>query len=494
MTRILGTETEFGVAVKNSAMPDPVSNAIFIVNSHPAQEPVLWDYSNENPLLDARGYEIEGERERPGPEYNRLLNKPLNNGGRLYVDGAHPEYATPECSDARMLVQYEKAGEQIIAQALHQANLRLQPQEGFSIYKNNTDGKGNSYGYHENYWVSRHVPFDTLIAQMTPFLITRQIFAGAGKVGAENRTDPARYQISQRADFFETWVDLNTMMKRPIINTRDEPHCDARGRRFHVIVGDANMSEVSTYLKTGTTALVLDMIEAGVFVKGVEIDNPIQEIKQISRDLTLRQTVRLSSGARWRALDIQRAYLEAAQTHYSRETDPQTHEMLSRWQDVLEILADDPMRLSDALDWVIKKRFIESYMERKGCSWQDPRVAMLDLQYHDMDPDKGLYFVIQRRGQVKRLISDEEVHRAQSLPPESTRAYFRGHCLSQFAKQVHMVSWTSVVFRCDTGMKRVPLMDPLRGTRALVGPVLEQSSTVEALLGHIGAPVSTASG
>ncbi len=489
MTPIFGTETEFGVAVKQADAPDPVSNAIFLINSAPAalSPAILWDYENENPLLDARGFQVEGERERPGPDYNRLLNKPLPNGGRLYVDGAHPEYSTPECADARTVVAHEKAGERIMEAALLAANRRKAHEGAFSVYKNNTDGKGNSYGYHENYLVARTVPFDRLVSQMTPFFVTRQIFAGAGKIGSEHRGSPADYQLSQRADFFEVPIDLNTMVKRPIINTRDEPHCDpSRWRRFHVIVGDANMSEWSTYLKVGTTALVLSMLEEGVVVNGVALENPVQAIKAVSRDLSLKQTIPLAQGGRSCAVEIQAAYLEAAEAHFTGDADPNVRDLLAHWRSVLSDLALDPMRLHRKLDWVIKKHLIDSYIGRKGCDFKDARVVMMGLQYHDIDQTKGLYYTMERSGHIDRLITDEVVATAQQTPPEETRAWFRGACLAKFPKQIYAASWTSVVFDLGAdGMKRVPLMDPSRGSRALVGQVIAESETPEALLAKI---------
>ncbi len=490
-THILGTETEFGVAAKGGEILDPVSNAIFLINSYPTSQPspVLWDYENENPLLDARGFQVEGERERPSQEYNRMLNRPLCNGGRLYVDGAHPEYSTPECTDARAVVAHEKAGERIMEAALLAANRRKREVGGgFSVYKNNADGKGNSYGYHENYLVSRTVPFETLVSQMTPFFVTRQIFAGAGKVGAENQTEPVDYQIAQRSDFFETLVDLNTMVKRPIVNTRDEPHCDmTRWRRFHVIVGDVNMAEMSTYLKVGTTAMVLAMLERGHEVKGVEIENPVRAIKAVSRDLTLKQTVRLASGADWRATEVQYAYLEAAERCFENDADPIRRDLLKQWRRVLEALASDPMQLSRELDWVIKKRLIESFIERKNCDWKDPRVLMMGLQYHDIDRTKGLYYTLERGGHVARLIDDEAIATARENPPADTRAYFRGACLKKFPKEVYAASWTSVLFDVgDRAIKRVPMMDPHKGTEQGVGALLEGSKTVESLLAQLG--------
>jgi len=486
MSGIIGSETEFGLSVRGEGRADAVSNSVFLVNSYPCllSSAPLWDYENENPLLDARGFEADGERERPGSDYNRLLNKLLTNGGRFYVDGAHPEYSTPECSDPRELVLYEKAGERILEMAVESANRRKQGEARFSIYKNNTDHKGNSYGYHENYLVDRSIPFEQLAAQLIPFLVTRQIYAGSGKVGSDTKSDSAHYQISQRSDFFEVLIDLNTMSKRPIINTRDEPHADGmKYRRMHVIVGDANMSEVTTYLKVGALMLVLSMFEKGCFVKGVEMEDPVRSMKGISRDLTLKEKYRLQRGGAWSAIEIQRCYLEAAEQCFSEGADATTKDILRRWRRVLDQLEEGPEQLSREIDWIIKKDLIESYIERKGCGWHDPRVFMMDLQYHDVQQDKGLYAALERGNHVEKLISAEETEHAQEFPPEGTRAYFRGTCLKKFPKDVYAASWATVLFHGSNGViKKVPLMDPKRGSKELVGPIFEQAKTVDELI------------
>ena len=326
-----------------------------------------------------------------------------------------------------------------------------------------------------------------IVSQLMPFFVTRQIFAGSGKVGSENKTEATSYQISQRADFFEVLVDLNTMVKRPIINTRDEPHADpSKYRRLHVIVGDANMSELTTYLKVGTTALVLAMVEEGREVAGVDLENPVRSIKEVSRDLTLKKKIRLARGVEWRAVEVQRAYLEQAEIHYSKTDDPVTKDILKRWRAVLDQLEQDPMQLSKQIDWVIKKELIESYMKRKGCDWRDPRVSMMDLQYHDVVQEKGLYYALERSGYVDRLISPETLADAQENPPKDTRAYFRGTCLKKFPKEVYAASWSSVLFDIgNTTIKKVPLLDPLKGSQALVGRLLEEARTVEELLTSI---------
>ncbi len=490
--KIMGTETEVGIMAKDPSGYDPVGSSIFLINSHPMVQTVkaMWDYAGENPLLDARGFEVSGEHERPSQQDNRSINKILLNGGRLYVDGAHPEYSTPECTNPHDLVRYEKAGERILDLCREAANRLLPEYQRVVIYKNNTDGKGNSYGHHENYLVERRVPFEKIVEGLTPFLVTRIIFAGSGKVGAENGTEPVEYQISQRADFFETWIGLDTMAKRPLINTRDEPHADEeKYRRLHVIVGDSNMAELPTYLKMGTTAIVLTMIEDACITKDLSLEDPVRAIKEISHDISLRKKVRLKGGKAYSAVEIQRAYLEMAWEYYQRRDMPLwVKEVLVRWEDLLNRLAEDPLQLSRELDWVIKRELIASYCSRRGIPFSDHRAFMLDLQYHDLRKEKGLYYTLERQGYVERIVTDEEILSAMREPPPDTRAYFRGMCLKRFPEQVYGASWSSILF--DTGgstVKRVPMLEPARGTQRLVGDLLARSATVAELLENLSA-------
>ena len=356
------------------------------------------------------------------------------------------------------------------------------------MYKNNSDGKGNSYGYHENYLVARSVPFERITQVLTPFLVTRAIYAGSGKVGAENQTSPADYQISQRADFFETLVDLNTMVRRPIINTRDEPHSDStKYRRLHVIVGDANMAELSTYLKVGTLSIVLELLEAGAELPKLSLADPINAIKQVSRDVRVQESLKLTDGTSSTAVAVQRAYLKAAQGYFAcHELSQVTKDVLVRWEDVLDRLERDPRLLVRELDWVAKRYLIESYMDRKSCGWDDPRVRLMDFQYHDVRPEKGLYYTLERSHMIERIALDHEIARAEMHPPVGTRAYFRGQCVRKYPNVVYGASWTSVLF--DIGqnkIKRIPLMDPLRGTEALTGELLAQAETAAALLAKL---------
>lgn len=486
MHRILGTETEFGILAKGSGNSDSVSESIRLIGHCPLLPAPhgIWDYEHENPFLDARGFIVEGDPERPNPHHNQQLNKLLPNGGRLYVDGAHPEYSTPECSHPLEVLAQERAGERIVSACLQALNAS-QGEETFFVYKNNSDGKGNSYGYHENYLLSRTVPFDKIALALIPFLVTRQIFAGAGKVGFENHTKAVDYQISQRADFFECVMDLNTMVKRPIMNTRDEPHSDIDTyRRLHVIVGDVNMAEIPTYLKIGTTAILMDMLDAGWEFPKPVLQDPVQDIKIVSRDIKVKASLKLANGKFTSSIDIQRMYLKSAHDFYNtRDLSPMTKDILVCWEEILDKLEQDPTQLGRKLDWVAKQQMIESYMSRKGCGWKDPRIALLDLQYHDMRPDKGLYYTLERNNRMERLLHNSDIEVAQHNPPTQTRAFFRGTCLKRFPKDVYGMGWTSVLLdQGDSTIKRIPLMDPYRGTQDLTHDLLEGVSTVDQLL------------
>jgi len=417
----------------------------------------------------------------------RGTNDFLRNGGRLYQDtGCHPEYATPECDNPLDLTLHDKAGERIVEELLRTAEKRLR-ENGIDcdlyIFKNNTDSVGNTYGCHENYLVERTVNFHKLAELLIPFFVTRQVFAGAGKVLKTRLGN--HYYISQRAQHIYQEISGATTSSRGIINTRDEPHADEeRYRRLHVIVGDSNMSEVSTYLKVGTTALVLAMVEDGALRRDLALEDPVRAIKEISHDTTCTRKVRLKRGKEFSAVELQREYLDLARAYYATvEQPPQVTDLLERWERVLTQLAEDPRQCARELDWVIKHELIRSYMSRKEVGFDDQRISMLDLQYHDLRLDKGLYYRLEREGYVDRLLTDEEIHRATSMPPTDTRAYFRGMCLQKFPKHVYGASWTSVLLDTgDASVKRIPMAEPMRGTRKLVGEILERSDSVAELL------------
>jgi proteasome accessory factor PafA2 len=488
LPKIVGSETEYGLMVQNDPEYDSIATALLLVNSYNTDQALqlLWDYDQEDPLADARGFELDDEYDVPSPQENMAINKVLPNGARYYVDHAHPEFSTPECSNVLDVLRYEKAGERILNLSRLGANQLLPPGQGIIVYKNNSDQKGNSYGYHENYLIDRRTPFQTIVDQMTPFFVSRQVICGAGKVGAENGTDPVDYQISQRADFFETEVGLDTMVKRPIINTRDEPHANRdRYRRLHVIVGDANMSEYTTYLKLGTTMIVLQMLEEGFLREDVTLRNPVRAFKEISHDPTCKALVVLNNGKQMTAIDIQRCFHAAAQRYIA--THPECHPtypaIVAEWGTVLDRLASDPMQLYHEIEWVMKLHLLTNYMARRHSGWNDPRIAMMDLQYHDVRPEKGLYFLLERNGTARRMLTEAEIVRAIDDPPEDTRAYFRGQCLKKFKNQIWGVNWDSISFNLGDGpIKRILMEEPTHGTKRHVQQILDRSATAAELL------------
>ncbi len=407
----------------------------------------------------------------------RNANVFLENGARLYLDtGFHPEYATPECDDLVELVTHDKAGERIVEDLLHQAEKRLR-EDGISgnilLFKNNTDSAGNSYGCHENYLVSRDISFQRLAEALIPFFVTRQIFAGAGKVLQTPRG--FHYCLSQRAQHICQEISGATTSSRSIINTRDEPHADAeRYRRLHVIVGDSNMSEVATYLKVGTTALVLDMIEDGFFDKDWSLQSPVQAIRDISHDPMLRKTIKLKDGRTITPLQLQQDYLEHAICYLDTiDSDPVTKDIVARWQYTLEKLAEDLQQLSAEVDWVIKRELIENYMARHRLSWRDPKVSLMDLQYHDIRPDRGLYYLLARRDRVERITTDEAIEKAKHCPPQTTRARLRGEFIRQanLKGKDYRVDWVYL-----------KLNDPERETILCKDPFQSHDERVERLI------------
>ncbi|HMC05481.1 MAG TPA: depupylase/deamidase Dop, partial [Actinomycetota bacterium] len=419
--KVMGIETEYGIITRGVEDHNPILASSVLINSFgsPRLRKVRWDYEEESPLRDARGFERPSLE--PLEDEGGLVSVILDNGARYYVDHAHPEYSTPECTNARDLVIHDKAGERVLAESIRASWRVMQPNQSIVVYKNNSDSKGNSYGCHENYLMSRATPFPMIVRYLTPFLVTRQIFTGSGKVGSEgiNARHNVAFQLSQRADFFEVEVGLETTFKRPIINTRDEPHADPeKYRRLHVIIGDANMSEVATFLKVGTTALVLKMIEDDFISADLTLAEPVAALKAISADPTCRATVALSEGRTVRAVDLQWEFLDWARKYLAeREVDPVTAEVMSRWEQVLAAIETDPMVADRQLDWVAKLRLIEAYRDRRGLSWDDPKLALVDLQYHDVRVDKSLYYKLLEQGQMERLVSEEDILRAVSEPP-----------------------------------------------------------------------------
>ena len=531
--RVMGIETEYGVLAPGRAGSNPMLLSSHVVAAYTALTAApsghaRWDYADEDPLADARGFRLErgsahpslltDDPTRPAPAGadaalaapeerswdTSSLERPdveefedpgaattvLTNGARLYVDHAHPEYSSPEVTNPRDAVLWDKAGEQVMLRAVR-ALASNPAMPDVALYKNNVDGKGASYGTHENYLVDRSVPFEEIVDALTPFLVTRQVFAGAGRVGIGPTGEVPGFQLSQRADYIEAEVGLETTLRRPIVNTRDEPHADRkRWRRLHLILGDATLLEVATFLRLGTTSLVLWLVEQAQqrpglldFVSGVRLADPVDAVRRVSRDLTLRAPLELADGRTATALDVQRTYLTAVRTALG-QADADSADVLARWASVLDRLALDPASCAREVEWVAKLRLLEGMRSRDRIGWDNPRLAAMDIQWSDVRPERGLYHRLLAAGAVERLVADDEVARAVHEPPEDTRAYFRGTVVRRFPAQVRAASWDSVVLDVPShaSLRRVPLRDPWRGTRAHVGELLDACPDAETLV------------
>lgn len=395
-----------------------------------------------------------------------FLNVFLENGARFYQDtGCHPEYATPECASPRQLIVYDKAGERILEDLQDYAEEKIREERiagKLSIFKNNTDFVGNSYGCHENYLVGRVGEFQRLADTLIPFLVSRQVFAGAGKVLQTPRG--AIFSLAQRAEHIWEGVSSATTRSRPIINTRDEPHADAeRFRRLHVIVGDSNMSEYTAHLKVATCDLVLRMLEREPVLRDYTLENPIRAIREISHDITGTRKVRLTSGRELSGLELQQAYLERVEKFVQRDddTDDVTKDVVTRWRYVLEQLADDPLELHRELDWVAKYRMVDAYRARHDLPLAHPRVAMLDLAYHDVTRDRGLYYLLERQGRVERVLDDESIEHAMENAPSDTRAALRGRFIraAKEKRRDFTVDWVHLKLN-DQAQRTVLCKDP----------------------------------
>ena len=502
--RVMGIETEYGISVPGHPTMNAMVTSSQIVNAYARLSGLdkglhaRWDYDRESPLRDARGFDQSRADADPSQltddQELGLENIILTNGARLYVDHAHPEYSSPEVTNPRDAALWDKAGELV----MHQAAMHAPKFDGnqIKLYKNNVDNKGASYGTHENYLMARQTPFSNIVRLLTPFFVSRQIFTGAGRLGRGQEGQVKEFQISQRADYFEAEVGLETTLKRPIINTRDEPHADPeKYRRLHVIVGDANMSEKATMLKMGTTSLVLALIEAGFddFVP-FELAAPITAMSQVSYDTSLQQVLPMSNGTAMRAIDIQYKFLDTIRgfLYSQNEPDSQTVEILELWQQTLDSLNDPESRFTVAagyVDWVAKYALMQGYRERDGLDWDSPRLGVIDLQYSDIDPHRGIALKLMNRGSLDTLFTRDQVQGAVSDPPTDTRAYFRGECVRRYPQNVAAASWDSIVF--DTGgdtLIRIPTLEPLRGNREAIKALLDRSETAAALIDSLRAP------
>ncbi len=518
VVRIMGTETEFGISVPGRPDANPMVNSGRVVQAyaqahghrHLAHQ---WDYAGEAPLDDARGWSVARRAAHPSMRTDEWADDPtvanviLTNGARLYVDHAHPEYSAPETRTPRDAVVWDRAGELVAAHAMellageapHDAPGN-DPRHGDPVvlYKNNTDGKGASYGFHENYLMTRETPFERIVTDLTPFFVSRPLICGAGRVGIGAESGVAGYQISARADFFEQRVGLETTFRRPIINTRDEPHATPeRYRRLHVIVGDATLADVAALVRMGATSLVLGLIEAGglaayrVSAADLTPADPVAAMHQLSHDPTLRATVRTDSGRTITGLQLQWAYYQLVQSHLARvyggEIDPATAEVLLRWEDLLTRLEADPMSAAALVDWVAKLKLLQGYRDRDGLAWDDPRLAAIDIQWSDLRPGKGLARRLEAAGRIERLVPQDDVRRAVDQAPEDTRAWFRGECLRRYGDAVLAASWDSLVFELPgrSALQRVATLEPLRGTKERTAALLDRCPDAATLLAEL---------
>lgn len=494
--RIMGSETEFGIVAVGNRPQAPMRDSARVVDAYAGPRGLksaqsFWDFGSETPLADARGFlmNLADAHEsqlthlpQAQPEAQYLANVVLENGARLYVDHAHPEYSSPEVTNPRDIVTWDRAGDRVAEEAVKQLLTTGQPVD---LYKNNTDSKGASYGTHENYLVDRNTGFEKIVEGLLPFFATRQIFCGAGKVGIGREGEEPGFQISQRADFFEECVGLETTLRRPIVNTRDEPHADpVKYRRLHVIIGDATLAEVATFVRFGSTSLVLSLIEQGL-APVIELADPVTALQTVSHDLSLSAPLELADGSTMTALEIQRAFYTAA-AEAADPSDEQTAQVLAEWDRLLTGLATDPMSLADSIDWVGKLALMNSYRQREGLDWNSPKLALIDVQYTDVRQEKGLFYRLERAGRFRRLTTDEEVERAMTTPPEDTRAYLRGTVVDRLREDLVAASWESIVMRRGDSAVRIPMSEPLKGTRELLEERLNRAVDTDSLLAALG--------
>lgn len=500
VVRVMGAETEFGISQPGRPGANPMRDSARVVDAYAAPRGLrsaqsFWDFSAETPLADARGFlmhesdaHISQLTHLPDamPDAQYLANVVLPNGARLYVDHAHPEYSSPEVLTPREAVLWDRAGDRVAEECVRTLSTGPEP---VNLYKNNTDSKGSSYGTHENYIVRRDVDFEALAEQLIPFFTTRAILCGAGRVGIGRSGEEPGYQISSRADFFEEQIGLETTLRRPIINTRDEPHADGtHWRRLHVIIGDATLAEPATLVRFGSTSLVLGLIEAGL-CPDIRFADPVTALQTVSHDLTLTAALPLEDGTTTTALQVQRAYLDAARAAAGPAPDADTAEVLAEWERFLTSLARDPMELVADVDWVAKLALLESYRTREDLAWDSPKLALIDVQYSDVRDGRGLFYRLESAGRIRRLTTDDEVTRAVETAPESTRAFLRGGAVARFTAAVAAASWDSLVLeRADGSLVRIPLRDPHRFTRDEVGDALAGARDADDLVARLSGP------
>ncbi|MGQ4532835.1 depupylase/deamidase Dop [Dermabacteraceae bacterium P13138] len=519
--RVMGIETEFGVLARDESARAREGASASVGHSHHAvaayallaeegagNHRVRWDYGDENPLRDARGFEMQRASAHPtqlthevadahtpsvdldapvqarecppeGADADTTLhwahrhaisNAVLRNGARLYVDHAHPEYSGPEVMTAREAALYDSAGDEIARRAMDTI-ADTDTVAPVVLYKNNTDGKGASYGTHENYLLARDIPFTEVIAALTPFFVARSVICGAGRVGIGQKGQESGYQISSRADFFEAEVGLETTLNRPIINTRDEPHALASEyRRLHVIVGDANTSQFATYLKLGITSLVLAALEkqhrtGEQILPRIVLADPVAAMHTVSHDLSLKARLPLRDGGDISALGILADYLWAVGSN-ADITDPETRDVLEHWEEIVGGLSSGCLDVSDRVEWLAKLNLLQAYRQRGGLDWDAAQLRAIDIQFSDLRRERSLAAKLAAAGRLRTLFSDDEVARAVTTPPASTRAYLRGELISRYRESVDSAGWDRIcVSGSDGALRRLSFLRPEWGSR-----------------------------
>ena len=458
---LLGMETEYGIIREDLEYSDPVEESMKLLKSCPQKSVVgKWAYSQENSHQDMRGFKVHSlaqdeeedafcaeDRKRPYSYLEMKCDRVLSNGARFYNDHTHPEYSTPECNSLFSLVAHDVAGERILAESAKIRNQEL-GEKAVQVFKNNTDYSGHSYGTHDNYLFPREIPFDLLVNTLLPFMVTRQLFAGAGKVGSENpKTSHYKgLQLAQRSDFIERILSIETMTQRPIINTRDEPHASRNQyRRLHLIMGDANMSAYATALKVGSTRFVLNLIARGTTLPDIELENPVEDVLRVSQDKNRNAILKRNSGKTITALEIQEIYLEAVEKTFP-EKDRESKWVIQEWRKTLNELKHSPDKLSNRIDWAIKEKLFSEFMESENLDWDNPMLQSLDLEYHNLDPDRGLYRGLEQEKEVYSLCTEKEISRAIEFPPEKTRAKIRGDAVSKESEKIKRIHWTGIEF------------------------------------------------
>ena len=490
----MGLENEYGISSAQNTDPITLSNRIvFAYAKHVYPESnIRWDYDVESPLRDARGFDMSRAEADPSQltdEDQVIPNLVLPNGARFYVDHAHPEFSAPEVLNPRDITKWDLAGEQImkIAVALDAKDF---PDDKIRVFKNNVDNKGSSYGTHENYQMKRTTDFSKIVTGLTPHFITRQIYCGAGRIGIGQKSEEIGYQISQRADYIEAHVGLETTMKRPIINTRDEPHADPKiSRRLHVIMGDANMSDFSNILKVGSTSLIISMIENGFLdFDEVNLQNPVGVVKDISHDLDLKKVYVTTNGKEFSAIDVQEWYLEKSKLYLSQHGyDDNSRQVIDFWEQAIAGLRNKKEDLADRIDWIAKLNLIKKYQEKNELTIEDDLIKSLDFKYSEITSDDGIAQVLKRNRLLKEYVNSMEVQIAISEPPTDTRAWFRGKTVSKFPKSIAAASWDSLIFDIDKNQPlfRINTSDPLKGTQASTGEIISHSDTALDLVNSI---------